>query len=83
MADPIRQGPGVISEQRGHEENYWHAREVEAGAEEVIIIITTPDTTKMHLRVHPRDEEKDPQDEEEPEVKMEKAKVKVLIMDSS
>ena len=55
--------------------------EAEAGAEEVIIIITTPGTTKMHLRVHPRDEEKGPQDEEE--VKMEKAKVKVLIMDSS
>ena len=52
--------------------------EAEAGAEEVIIIITTPGTTMMHLRVHPRDEEKDSE-----EVKMEKAKVKVLIMDSS
>ena len=52
--------------------------EAEAGAEEVIIILTTPGTTMMHLRVNPRDEEKDSE-----EVKMEKAKVKVLIMDSS
>ena len=53
--------------------------EAEAEAEEVII--TIPGTTKMHIRVNPRDEEKGPQVEEE--VKMEKAKVKVLIMDSN
>jgi len=54
-------------------------KKAEAEAEEVII--TIPGTTKMHIRVNPRDEEKDPQVEEE--VKMEKAKVKVLIMDSN
>ena len=54
-------------------------KKAEAEAEEVII--TIPGTTKMHIRVNPRDEEKDPQVEEE--VKREKAKVKALIMDSS
>ena len=53
----------------------------EAEAKVNMITIPMPGTTKMHIRRNPRDEGKDPQDEEK--VEREKAKVKVLIMDSN
>ena len=65
----------------------WAAAEemeiIKADAEAKVDMITTPmpGTTKMHIRINPWDEEKDPQVEEK--VKREKAKAKALIMDSS